>query len=91
MKSFDGAGCMFKVASGVSDSVVFRRVAGPLGPILELDIVESRVDDFVEFLFVLSFYLNSMRGFLNLSGKLVFFVGFEKRDVECVVYSHQGR
>jgi len=33
---------------------------------LELVVVESRVDDFVKFVFVFSFYLNRRRGFLDL-------------------------
>jgi len=45
---------------------VFRRITGPLGSVLELVVVESRVDDFVEFVFVFSFYLNRRRWFLDL-------------------------
>ena len=65
MKSFDGIDCMFEVASRVPDFVVFRRVTGPLGSVLEFVVVESRVDDFVEFVFVFSFYLNRRRWFLD--------------------------
>jgi len=50
--------------------------------------VESRVDDFVEFVFVFSFYLNRRRGFFDLCGELVVLVGFEEGDVKCVVYGH---
>jgi len=50
--------------------------------------VESRVDDFVEFVFVFSFYLNRRRGFFHLRGEWVVLVGFEERDVEGVVYGH---
>ena len=78
MKSFDGVGCMFEVASGVPDFVVFRRVTSPLSSVLELALVQSRVDNFVEFVFVFSSYLNRRRGFLNLRGEFVVFVGFEK-------------
>ena len=66
MKSFDSVSGMFEVTSRVPDFVVFRRITGPLGSILELVVVESRVDDFVEFVFVFSFYLNRRRWFLNL-------------------------
>ena len=55
MKSFDGVGCMFEVASRIPDFVVFRRITGPLGSVLELVVVELRVDDFVEFIFLFSF------------------------------------
>ena len=45
---------------------MFRRITGPLGSVLEFVVVESRVDDFVEFVFVFSFYLNRRRWFLDL-------------------------
>ena len=66
MKSFDGVGCMFEVASRVPDFIVFRRVTGPLGSVLKLVVVESRVDDFVKFVFVFTFYLYRRRRFLGL-------------------------
>ena len=66
MKSFDGVGCMFEVASRVPDFIVFWRITGPLCSVLEFIVVESRVDNFVEFVFVFSFYLDRRRGFLNL-------------------------
>jgi len=50
--------------------------------------VESRVDDFVEFVLVFSFYLNRRRGFLDLRRESVVLVRFEEGDVECVVYGH---
>ena len=50
--------------------------------------MESRVDAFVEFVFVFSFYLNRRRGFVYLSGESVLLVRFDKGDVECVVDSH---
>jgi len=55
---------------------------------LELVVVESTVDDFVEFLFVFSFYLNRRRGSFDLRGESVPLVRFEGGDVECVVYGH---
>ena len=66
MKSFDGVDCMFEIASRVPDFVVFRRITGPLGSLLKLVVVKSRVDDFVEFVFVFSFYPNRGRWFLDL-------------------------
>src|ERR1700760_48252 len=78
MKSFDGVGCMVEVASRVPNFVVFRRITGPLGSVLKLVVVESRVDDFVEFVFVFSFYLNRRRLFLYLRGEFVVLVRFEK-------------
>ena len=66
MKSFDGVGCMFKVASRVPDFIVFRRITGPLGSVLEFVVMESRVNNFVEFVFVFSFYLDRRRWFLDL-------------------------
>ena len=77
MKSFDGVDCMFEVASRIPDFVVFRRITGPLRSVLKLVVVESRVNDFVKFLSVFSFYLNK-RVFLDLRGELVVFVGFEE-------------
>ena len=78
MKSFDGVGCMFEVASRIPDLVVFRRITGPLGSVLELVIVESRVNNFVKFVFFFSFYLNRRRGFLNLRGEFVVFIEFDE-------------
>ena len=66
MKSFDCVGCMLEVARRVPDFVVFRRITGPLGSVLGFVVMESRVDDFVKFVFVFSFYLNGRRGFLYL-------------------------
>ena len=90
MKSFDCVGFMFEDASRISDFVVFRRITSPLSSVLELVIVESRVDNFIEFVFVLSFYLNRWWWFLYLWWELVAFIGFKQWDVECVVYSHGG-
>ena len=50
--------------------------------------MESRVDDFVEFVFVFFFYLNRRRGFVDLRGESVVLVRFKEGDVECVVYGH---
>ena len=88
MKSFDGVSGMFEVTGRVPDFVVFRRITSPLSSILELVVVESRVNDFVDFVSVFSFYLYRRRRFLDLRGELVVFVRFEERDVECIVYFH---
>ena len=69
---------MFEVARRVPDFVVYRRITGPLRSVLELVVVESGVDDFVEFVFVFSFNLNRRGWFLDLRGKFVVFVGFEE-------------
>jgi len=50
--------------------------------------VESRVDDFVKFVFVFSFDLKRRRRFFDLRGELVVLVRFKEGDVECVVYGH---
>ena len=65
MKSFDSVDCMFEVASRIPDFLVFRRITGPLSLVLELVVVKSRVDNFVEFEFVFSFYLNRRGGVLD--------------------------
>jgi len=44
---------------------------------LEPVVVESIVDDFVEFVFVFSFYLNRRRGLLDLTGESGVLVRFE--------------
>ena len=72
MKSFDCFGCMLEFASRVPDFVVFWWVTGPLGPVLNFVVMETRVYDCVEFVFFFSFYLNRRRGLLDLRGKLVF-------------------
>ena len=55
-----------EVFGGVPDFVFFWSLSFPLSSVLELVVVESRVDDFIEFQFVISFYLNRRRGFLYL-------------------------
>ena len=58
--------CIVEVFRGVPDFIVFWCVTFPPSSILELVVVESQVDDFVEFVFVFSFYLNMRRGFFDL-------------------------
>jgi len=65
VESFDSVFCIVEVFRGVPDFIVFWGVAFPLASVLELVVVESRVNDFVEFLFVFSFYLNRRRGFFD--------------------------
>jgi len=55
---------------------------------LELVVVDLRVDDLVEFVFIFSFYRNRKRGFFDLSRESVGLVRFEEGDMECVVYGH---
>jgi len=50
--------------------------------------VESRVDDYVEFVFVFSFYLNRRSEFFDFRGESIVLVWFEDGDVKCVVYGH---
>ena len=66
VESFDCECCIVEVFCGVPDFVFFWSVSFPLRSVLELVVVESRVDDFVEFVFVLSFYPNRRRWFLDL-------------------------
>ena len=80
--------CMGEAFCRVSDFIMFRSVSFPLGSILELIVVESRVDDFVKFVFVFSFYINRSRGFFDLRGESVVLVWFQEGDMECVVYGH---
>jgi len=57
---------MVEVFCGVPDFILFWRVSFPLSSILELVVVESRVDHFVEFVFVFPFYLDRRRWFFDL-------------------------
>ena len=60
----DYIGYIVEVLHWVRDLLFFWSVSFPLSSVLELIVVESRVDDFVEFVFVFSFYLNRRRVFL---------------------------
>ena len=55
---------------------VFRRVTGPRGSVLEFVMVQVGVNDFFEFVFRFSVYLDRWRRPLNLLRKLIVFVGF---------------
>ena len=48
---FDGDAGIFEVFCRVPGLVVFWRVTGPLGTVLEFVSVKARVDDFFEFVF----------------------------------------
>ena len=63
VESFDCECCIVEVFRRVPDFIFFWSVSFPLRSVLELVVVEPRVDDFVEFVFVFSFYLNR-RGWL---------------------------
>ena len=82
MELSDCIGCIVEVLRWVPDFFFFWSVSFPLSSVLELIIVETRVDDFVEFVFVFSFYLNRRRGFLYLQGELVVLVRFKNRYVD---------
>jgi len=66
VESLDCIFCLVEVFYGVPDFIVFWGVTFPLSSVLELVVVESRVDDLVEFVFVFSFYLNRRRGLFDL-------------------------
>jgi len=53
-------------------------------------VVKSRGVDFVEFVFVFSYYLVRRRGLFDLRGQLFFLVRFEEGDVKGVVYGYSG-
>ena len=58
---FNGDVGIFEVFCGVPGLVVFWRIIGPLGTVLEFVSVKTIVDDFFEFLFCFSVYLNRRR------------------------------
>jgi len=66
VESLDCVFCILEVSCWVPDFIVFWRVSFPLSSVSELVLVESRVDDLVEFVFVFSFYLDRRRGFFDL-------------------------
>jgi len=60
VESLDRVFCIVEVFCGVPDFIVFWLVAFPLSSVLEHVVVESRVDDLVEFV------LDRRRGFFDL-------------------------
>ena len=51
VEQFNGDAGIFEVFCRVTGLVVFWRVTGPLGTVLEFVSVKARVDDFFEFVF----------------------------------------
>ena len=90
MELSDCISCMVEVLRWVPDFVFFWSVSFPLRSVLELVVVELRVDDLVEFVFVFSFYLNRRRWSLDLRGESVVLVRCEMRYVDNVVYLYRG-
>ena len=76
MELFNSDAGIFEVFCWVPGFVVFWRITCPLGTVLEFVSVKARVDDFLEFVFWFSVYLNRRGRSLDLSGELVVFVGF---------------
>ena len=58
---FCGEAGIVEVFCWIPGLIVFRRVTGPLGSVLEFVAVESRVDNFFEFVLGFSVYLNRRR------------------------------
>ena len=75
---FCGEAGIVEVFRWVPGLIVFRRITGPLGSVLEFVTVEARVNDFFEFVLGFSVYLNRRRRSLDLGRKLVVFVWFEE-------------
>ena len=73
----DEAGSV-EVFCWIPSFIVFWRLTGPLGSVLEFVTVEARVNNFFEFVLGFSVYLDRRRRSLGLWGKLVVFVGFKK-------------
>ena len=84
----DCIACIVEVFGGVPDFVFFWSVSLPLSSVLELVVVELRVDNLLEFEFVFSLYLDRSRGFLDLRRESVVLIRFEMRYVDGVVYLH---
>ena len=66
VESFKRDAGIFEVFCGVPGLVVFWRITGSLGTVLEFVSVKVRVDDFFEFVFWFSVYLNRRRRSLDL-------------------------
>ena len=66
MEPFNGDTGIFEVFCWVPGLVVFWRITGPLGTLLKFVSVKVRVDDFFEFVFWFSVYLNRRRRCLDL-------------------------
>jgi len=90
VESLDGVFRLVETFCWVPNFVVFRWISISLSSILELLVEESRVDNFVPFIFVLSFYRNRKRWLFDLRGESVVLVRFEQGNVEGVVNGHIG-
>ena len=75
---FSGEAGIVVVFRWVPGFIVFRRITGPLGSVLEFVTVEAGVNDFFEFVLGFSVYLNRRRRSLDLGRKLIVFVWFEE-------------
>ena len=62
----NGHACIAKVVCWVPGLIVFWRVTGPLGTVLQAVSVNARVDNFFQFVFWFSLYLNRQRRCLDL-------------------------
>ena len=51
VEPFNGDAGIYEVFCWLQDLVVFWRITGPLGTVLEFVLVKARVDDFFEFVF----------------------------------------
>jgi len=83
--------CVFSIVEAfyrVPDFVVFWSVSFPLSSILGFVVVVWRVDDFVKFVFLFSFYLNRRRWFFDLRRETVILVSSEEGDMESLVDGH---
>jgi len=90
VESLDCVFCIVEVFCWVQDFVIFWSVAFPLISALDLVVVESRVDDFIEFVFVFSLDRNRRRGSFDLRAESVALVRFKEVDVEGLVYGDRG-
>ena len=66
IKIFNRDACIFDVFCGVPSLVVFQRITDPLCLLQEFVSVKERVNDFFEFIFWLSVYLDRWRGSWDL-------------------------
>ena len=66
MELFNGNVGIFEVFCWVPGLVMFWRITGPLGTVLEVVAVKAGFDDSFEFVFWFSLYLNRRRRSLDL-------------------------
>ena len=75
---FCGKAGIVEVFCWIPGLIVFRRVTGPLGSVLEFVMVEAGVNDFFEFVLGFSVYLDRRSRSLDLGRKFVVFVSFKE-------------